>query len=75
MARWEAVFVVVAAAVCAFNEPPATMSATRKYQNPTRIFMTSFRGDDVSYENTGRSRVALWTDLRRLRETIFSPLR
>src|SRR2546430_4879668 len=53
IACWEALFAVEETVVCALSDPPATASTTRKYQNPTRIFMTSFREIDVSYENTG----------------------
>src|ERR1700730_14290273 len=57
IACWEALFAVERVVVCALNDPPATVSTTRKYpktcERPTRIFMTSFRGEDVSYENTG----------------------
>jgi hypothetical protein len=39
IAFWETLFAVETAVVCAPNEPLAIVSTTRKYQNPTRIFI------------------------------------
>src|SRR5438270_5917023 len=53
IAVWEPFFAVAPPVVCAVNDVPATVSTARNFQNPTRIFMRSFREIDGSYENTG----------------------
>ena len=70
----EGAFALEEAAVWALMEPQDAAITTKKHQRPTRIFMTSFKGNDAFYKNTGLMVPVMCSAQYRIREVELDAL-